>query len=727
MAQNTRWEDHFSYRSVTGINQVGNMLYCTSSHALFSYDLQFNEVKKISKTNRLNATQPTSLTYNPDYDYLLVGYESGELDILGERSYNFIEIPLDDYQGNKRINHLYSEGNWMIISAAYGVSIFDLERREFAETAFFRQSGDYFTANESVIFNNRIYAASDRGIYSHEINDLIPNFNNWEITNVVPNTPVLHIEKFQDKMLASNAGNIYVFQNGNWNYLRNFGTITDLNANENHISITTTNKIFVLDSNLNSIYEISVDNPVQTGIFVNNEVFVGTADKGLMRMSTLEAIYPDGPISNSSFGVTAMQGQVWSAPGGILNYNLPVLNTDGFSHYNGNSWVHIPNNQMNNVRDITQITVNPNDLSQVFATSWNEYWGIFEVVDDVPVLEINHTNSSIIENNLYGYPFLRFGGTAFDESGNLFVTQTFVTPQFHNYLHKRTPGGTWTSYNLENYNQGAPTVLKPVVDKQGFVWVGSARGSGIVVTNMDETYQLLYGEGQGDLPSPNVYAVSIDRNGNAWIGTQLGLRIKNNPIREFRSGNIDTQPIVIIQDGIPEALLTDIAVKSIAVDGSNRKWIGTEGAGVFYVDENGRETVFHFTEDNSPLPSNNIYEISVDNSTGIVYFATEGGLVSYKGDAKETGDGFGEIVAYPNPVRPDYFGPITIKGLARNADVKITDVVGNLIYKGRASGGIIQWDGTNLKGQKVASGIYLALMINADGTETANTKIAIIR
>lgn len=726
-AQNTRWEDHFSYRSVTGIIQVDDMLYCTSSHAIFSYDLRYNEVKKLSKANRLNAIQPTSLAYNPEFDYLLVGYQSGELDLLGERSYNFIEIPLDDYAGNKQINHLYTESHWMIISAAYGVSLFDLERREFAETAFFRQGGEYFTANESVIFNNTIFTASDRGIYSHEINDLIPNFNNWENATSIPNSPVLHIEKFNNQLLASNAGNIYYYQNGNWHYLRYFGNITDINANGNFVSITTSNKIFVLDSNLNVIYEINVNSPVQAGIFANNEAYVGSSDKGLIRMSSQESIFPDGPYSNSSFGVTAMQGHIWSAPGGILSYNLPALNIDGFSHFNGISWTHIPYQEMENVRDITQITPNPNNLSQVYATSWHEGFSIYEVVDDIPVAKIDHTNSSILENNLYGNPFLRFGGSAFDESGNLYITQTFVSPQFYNYLHKRTPSGTWTSYSLENYNQGAPTVLEPVIDNQGFVWIGSARGSGVVITNMNETYQILYGESMGDLPSSNVYAVAIDRSGTAWIGTQLGLRIKRNPIREFQSGNLDTEPIVIVQDGIPEALLTDVAVQTIAVDGSNRKWIGTDGAGAFYVSENGRETIFHFTEDNSPLPANTIYDISVDNSTGIVYFATEGGLVSYKGDAKETGDGFGEIVAYPNPVRPDYQGPITIKGLARNADVRITDVVGNLIYKGRASGGIIQWDGTNLKGQKVASGVYIALMINADGTETANTKIAIIR
>lgn len=727
-AQNSRWEDHFSYKSVSGITQVGNFLYCTSSHAIFSYDLEYNELKKISKTNKLNSIQPTSLAYNQAYDYVIVGYLSGELDILGEQSYNFIEIPLDEYQGSKKINHLYTEGQWLTISAAYGVSMFNLERREFAETAFFRQSGDFFTANESVIFNNRLYAASERGVYSHEMNDLIPNFNNWELAQNLPSTDFKHIEKFNEQLIAASGGNVYVFQNGNWSVLRNFGAVKDLNATADYLSITTANTIYVLDANLNQVGQSSINATAQAGIFVNNEAFVGTAENGMIRLSSQEAIYPDGPFSNSTMSVTATQQNVWMTHGGIIDLNLPAWNTEGYSHFNGIEWQHVGREEMNNVHDVTQITVNPNDINQIYATSWHQWYGVFEMNNDELVAEYNSTNSSILYNRKYeDRPYMKLGGTDLDKQGNLYVTQSYIGAQDHNLLHKKTPAGSWSSFSLQNFNQGAPGVQKPVVDDKGFVWVASGRGSGLVVTNMDEAYQILSGEGQGNLPSSNVFTVAIDKNSSAWIGTQQGLHVKSNALRELQSGNPETQPIVIVQDGIPEALLTDIAINDIAVDGSNRKWIATRGAGVFYVSEFGRETIFHFTEDNSPLPSNVVYDISVDNTTGMVYFATQGGLVSYKGDAKDTGDSFGEIVAYPNPVRPNYNGVITIKGLADRADVRITDVVGNLIHKDRAAGGIIQWDGTNLKGQKVASGIYLALMINADGTETASTKIAIIR
>ena len=734
-AQNSRWEDHFNYQQVTEINQVGNKLYCTSSNALFSYDLEYNEVEKISKANKLNAVEPTSVCYNAEYDYLLIGYRSGELDILGEENFNFIEIPLDNYQGSKKINHLSTLGNVMLISAAYGVSIFDLERREFSETAFFRQNGEYFTVSESELFEGRVYSASERGVFSHELNELIPNFNNWELAEGLPVQNFSHIQRFNDKLLASSGSNLYALQNGNWTYLNSIGNITDLNVNGEFLTVTSNQNVVVYDANLNQIQNANFTTNVLCGIVANGQIYGGTSDKGLINLANQESIYPDGPVSNSAFQVTATQGNIWLAPGGVISFIYNALNIDGYSHYNGNEWIHIPYEEMNNVRDITHISYNPSNINEVFATSWHYLWGIFQVENDAEILELDETNSGLLANVLFNdgngnpVPFLALGGTAFDDVGNLYVTQTYVGDgtRGHIVLHKRTPDNQWSMISFENYNQGSPGVKAPVVGRDGWVWIPSTRGSGAIVTNMNEIYQMMNTEGAGDLPSPNVYAICIDKNGTAWIGTQLGLRVKSNPIRELQAGNPDGEPVVIVQDGIPEALLTDTAINDIEADGANYKWLATQGSGVFYVSEYGREQRLHFTEEDSPLASNVVYDIGIDNTSGIIYFATDKGLMSYKGDAKNTGDGFGELVAYPNPVRPGFEGEITIKGIAENADVRITDVVGNLIHKTRSSGGIVRWDQTNLKGQRVASGIYLVLMINADGMETANTKIAIIR
>lgn len=723
LSQATRWEDHFNYELVQEINQVGNKLYCTSSNALFTYDLEFNEVQKVSKTNLLNAVEPTSVTYNEMFDYLIVGYESGELDILGEERYNFVEIPLDEYAGDKSINHLSTQENLMLISADYGVSIFDLERREFAETTFFRQSGNYFTVNESEIFDNHVFSASENGVYSHPINDVIPNFNNWTLAQGIPSGNFQHIQKFNDVLLASSGSTIYKYENGSWSYFVNAnGSVKDLNVNDGFLIVSSSNNITVFNESLSQVQSQAVSVATMSGIVANEEIFAGTLKDGLVRLSSNESIYPDGPVSNNAYGVTAREGNIWLSPGGTRDFNQPVRNNEGFSHYNAEEWIHISSEELNNAKDIIHISVNPNNINQVYASTWKDEYGIFEVENDQVIAEFTYVDMGLAND----YNRMRYGGSVFDKEGNLYLTQSFAGSEYTNFVFKKSTTGGWSNLELPNIDGGGG-IKEPVLDKDGWLWIAGTRGDALMVTNMSDVYLITSAEDTGGLPSNDVYTVCIDQNGTAWIGTETGLRVKNNPIRELEAGNFETDPVVIVQDGIPEALLTDTAVMDIKIDSSNRKWIATQGVGVFYVTEYGSETVFNFKEEDSPLPSDVVYAVAVDESTGIVYFATEKGLVSYKGDAVNTGDSFGEVVAYPNPVRPNYNGIITIKGVAENAEVKITDVVGNLLYETTSAGGIAQWDQTNLKGEKVASGVYFVLMINADGTETAYTKIAIIR
>src|SRR5690606_34029168 len=249
----------------------------------------------------------------------------------------------------------------------------------------------------------------------------------------------------------------------------------------------------------------------------------------------------------------------------------------------------------------------------------------------------------------------------------------------------------------------------------------------IKVSDMQNVYTISSSSSTGNLPSDNVLSVAIDESGVLWMGTILGLRILYNPLEAIQSGSFETQPIVIEQNGIPEALFMDTQINDIEIDGANRKRIGTETSGAFYISESGEETVFHFTSSNSPLPSNKINDIHVDPLTGVVYFATDKGVVSYRSDAIDVGDSFGDVYAYPNPVRPGFGGKVVIKGLPNDADVRIVDVVGNLIYQTKAAGGGAEWDTKNMKGKPVASGIYLVLMTNRDASENKQTKIAIVR
>lgn len=213
-----------------------------------------------------------------------------------------------------------------------------------------------------------------------------------------------------------------------------------------------------------------------------------------------------------------------------------------------------------------------------------------------------------------------------------------------------------------------------------------------------------------------------------WVTTDAGLGVVYTAYNIFDNGlNYDAQPILIeTSEGIVERLFNGQPLTAVEVDGANKKWIGTSNNGLFYLSEDGTQAIHHFTAENSPLLSNNILDITIEDKTGIVYIATDRGLISFKGSATRGGDVYSDVYAYPNPVRPDYKGPIFITGLLTNSQVKVTDLAGNLIYETVAEGGQASWDGNNFSGRRAASGVYLVYLTNDDGSQQLATKVLLI-
>lgn len=723
-----RWDDHFSYAHIKHLFEINGFIFASSENGFFIFDPNTGEIEKNSKVDDLNDVGISSFNYSQELEYLLIGYESGEMDILGEEdNYNMLEIPLHQFfTGEKTINHIQPVGNEAIISGEFGLVTFDLLEQEFIETVYFTQASTYFAVNETAIYNGIIYAASEKGIYTHPMNEFIANFVAWEQVNQLPNTEFRQIVLFQNKLFASSGNNIYTFDGENWTLWGNFPNLTNINTNGNTLSITQYTRVSNYDENLNLIDSYEFEHPLNTGIKVNNITYGGSRQYGLLRDSF--SIMPDGPFNNQSWSVTAMQDQIWIAPGGIQNFFQPYLNPNGFYHFNGEQWIHYQSEMLYNAKDIVDIEVNPNDVSEFYVSSYLEYpsWndnsiqiGMFKFKNGQLVEHYNEDNSPLIHR-------ARIGGTRLDDQGNLWVQQSTAEPGWRSLMHKMSPNGTWETIELmaTNPDTGA---RKPAYYNNYIFAALPRKTSGLKMTDMNEVYTIDSHVDRGELPSSEVPAVAVDMNGTLWIGTIMGLRILYNPIETVKSGNFQTQPVIIEQNGIPEALLTDVQINDIAIDGANQKWIGTDTGGVYCFSSDGTRTVHHFTTANSPLPANKVNKIAIDHQSGVVYFATDKGVVSYRSDAVEVGDSFGDVYSYPNPVRPGFKGEVTIKGLPNDADVRIVDVVGNLIYHTTASGGVAKWDTRNMNGKYVASGIYLVLMTNKDTSESKQTKIAIVR
>lgn len=722
----TRWEDHFSYTNIRHIWEINGLVFCSAENGLFSYTPATQEVQKISKVNELNDVGITAFNYNPYNEILFIGYERGEMDILGpEENHNFLEIPLhQSYTGSKQVNHIATYQNTAIISGEFGLASFSLEDFEFMETSYFVQSGVYFGVKESAIMDGVIYAASDKGIFYHDLDEFIANFVTWQQPDGVPVSAFQNIIEFQGNIIASTNGSVYRFDGSGWTFMGNFSGLKDLAVNGNVLSITQTNMVTNFDENFSMLETVSFTDELNTGLKIGTTTYGGSVLKGLLEGTN--EIYPDGPYNNKAYSVTATGGQIWIAPGGTLAYNNIQGNADGFFHFNGTEWIHNKSEDMLDAKDVVDIEFNPSDTTEVFVSTWFEYpsWqdptniGLLRFKSDI--LQDNYTASNSIPEG-----FWRIGGSAFDDQGNLWVGQSYVPEGGKTIVAKRDASGNWSSIVVSSVQDAS--ARKPVT-YNGYAFLPLPRKEqGLKITNMEEVYTISSASGQGSLPSGMVLSAAIDKSGTLWIGTQLGLRVLYNPIETVQSGNFETDPIIIEQNGIPEAVLTDVQINDIEVDGANRKWVATESSGAFYFSEDGTETIFNFTSGNSPLPSNKVNDIRVDPSNGVVYFATERGVVSYRSDAVDVGDSFGDVYSYPNPVRPGFNGIVTIKGLPNDADVRIVDVVGNLIFKTKAAGGIAQWDTKNMKGKPVASGIYLVLMTNQDASETKQTKIAIIR
>lgn len=721
-----RWQDYFSYSNVSHIMEINGIIYCSAENGFFTYNPNTGELEKNSKINDLNDVGISAFNYSPDTGQLMVGYLSGELDFIGgDENHNMLEIPLhQSYTGNKRVNHIAPAGDVAVISGEFGLATFDLNAYEFLETCYFVQGGTYFGVKESLVYDGVIYAASDNGIFYHPLDEFITNFTAWQQPQGLPTTAFQHIIEFQGKIVASSGDSVYVFNGENWSLFGNYGGLRDIETNGDALTMTFSQAVMNFDENMGNQEYIVFGKQLNTGIKINGIPYGGSIEFGLITENN--EIRPDGPYNNQSWSVAVAKNQIWIAPGGMTNFFIQLYNRNGFYHFNGDHWEQHPFEELLEARDVVDIEVNPNDITEYYVSTWydvvvntNIHRGIFRYKNDQMVEHYNYENSGLKKGE-------RIGGTAFDEDGNLWISQSFTEDDGKTFMVQKQANGSWRSINLYAAKKDAGA-RKPFVYK-GWGFVALPRqDSGLKITNMETVYTIDASVNKGNLPSAQVISAAIDQNGVLWIGTILGLRVLYNPLETVQQESFQTQPVVIEQNGIPEALLTDIQINDIKVDSTNQKWMATESAGVYCFSDDGTTTVYHFTSGNSPLPSNKVNFIAIDKETGMIYFATDKGLVSFKSDAVESGDSFGDVYAYPNPVRPGFTGEVTIKGLPTEADVRIVDINGNLIYRTKAAGGIVKWDTKNMKGKPVASGIYIALMTNRDATESKQTKIAIVR
>ena len=477
-----------------------------------------------------------------------------------------------------------------------------------------------------------------------------------------------------------------------------------------------------------------IDNMQATDMILDADATAWIADEtsALIKVSpqgVITKIEPNGPSQATTFNIVTTGKDVWAVAGGYNNsYGNNYLMANAFSFIDGNwnSYNNRNQSQLGDARDYDVIAIDPANPKHLYIGSWG--WGVSEYLDGTLKTQYTADNSSLRSTPFSTDQSIRIGGLAFDNKGNLWATNS-ITP---NLLSVKKTDGTWRSFDLSPYN--SIDVEKIIVDQNDQKWI-VLREHGIIVFNDNNTIdnttddkltKLTEAAGNGNLPGTKIYTIISDKDGTIWIGSDKGVSAIYNPGSVFTGDHYDAQVVRVENNGQLIPLLENESVTAIAIDGANRKWMGTANAGLFLISADGTKELLHFTADNSPLLSNTISCIGV-NTDGEVFIGTDKGLISYRGTASEPTESNKGAFAFPNPVRPSYSGVISIKGLTFNADVRITDVSGHLVAQMKADGGQATWDGKDLKEHKVAPGVYLVFASNNDGSSTVVTKILIVR
>jgi hypothetical protein len=460
--------------------------------------------------------------------------------------------------------------------------------------------------------------------------------------------------------------------------------------------------------------------------------------------SNVLEIRPDGPLRNDPFSLRAGTNNLWVTYGDYsVFYNPYPLRSRGVSHLENEEWVNIPNDSVLGTRNLNSISINPADSDEVFISSFID--GLLEVNNNEASMLYNQFNSGLesLANTGSQPSDIRLSATNFDSQGILWT----ATGRVDHPLKSFNPStGQWQLYDFDDIYidpfEDEWGYCDLVIDRNGNKWLGGYNQGVIGVSGQNFGQRKMNTE-EENMPSPFVTSLAIDQRNQLWIGTLKGLRVLYNTAGFFDDDSPEANSIIILEDDIPSELLFQQFITSIEVDGSNNKWVGTFGTGVFYFSSDGQETIYHFTKDNSPLPSNNITDISIDNTNGIVYFATEKGLLSFSSGSSGTKDDLTEAFIYPNPVRPGFDiseDKVKIKDISDNVNIKIVDIEGNLVaeaqsrtnqrFKGynlEIDGGTAYWNGKNLANNVVASGVYLVMLSDLDTFETKVLKVMIIR
>ena len=747
------WQIYPAYTVCTYNIPVGHRVYALMESNLMAYDTDDQSITTFDWMRQLNDVTIEFIRYSEQAHRLIIIYDNGNIDLLSTENdddvINMAQLKNSSMQ-NKKVNNVHVVGSLAYVCTGFGIVVVDMSEAIISKTYNLETSITACTAT-----NTHIYAASAAGLWQGSLNDNLQDKNNWKKLN---NSFAATFMEFFDGFLWAQVGNNVMVSNSE---ITSFSKLIQLNKAT--FWTKSDNQLIVGNAQTTCIFNSKDDYQSITGPFTWNQLTLQgntfwasdgyeglqayTLDDKTFQLVT-QKIHPNSPLHNYTYHLRYSGDRLMIA-GGNRHYTASsrpgtamILESDGtWINFDPQSVATLLPNE--NYQDVTNIVNDPKDASHFYVGTTRS--GIFEFRDDKCIGHIGLENSpmqSILPAVATPQYFVVGDGLQYDRDGNLWVLNCTQGRQ-DTTIRVMRPDGTWTGIPCPDV-QAASTLDNIYFDSRGWAWITSRRMDerGIfmldyknTIDNSADDHRQLRGtliNQDGTSYSPDgFFCAAEDIDGSVWVGTNLGPFLIADPTT-FRNTNFNFEQVKVSRNdgsGLADYLLNGIPITAIAIDGGGRKWFGTQENGIFFISADCQEEIYHFTTENSPIPSDDIFDIVIHPTNGQVMFATDKGLCSFVSDATAPEEELHKdsIDIFPNPVDADYNGPIIVRGLVENCEVKITSATGQLIYRGNSNGGTFTWNGCNTHGKRVASGIYNLIASTSDGKKAVIRKIAFVR
>lgn len=737
------WRDHLPYHQAIQVAGTADKIWCATPWSIFSIDVADHTVERYSKTNGLHEAGISAIGLHDAGNQLVVAYDNSRIDVVTEQGIHTIDaLKNSPVTGDKTIRHILPYGQQAYLSTGIGIVVINLEKYEVKDTYIIGNTGNKAAINSLATDGHFFYAATAEGLKKAPVHgNNLADFRNWQNLSGLDGLTagaVTAVAVFPNNLIALKNDSLFQFTGNQWHFLyANDWTIQGINISGDRLllseELAAAGRVTVLSAQgtIDALiaHALWTKRPRQA-IFTAGYYWIADSLAGLSRYAAghFESFVPNSPYSLARGPLQVLNHTLWAAAGAVTADWTPTGNKDGLYALAQDSWTNFNAGSfaaIDSFPDIVSLAIDPFDES-VWAGSFGG--GLLHIKPDrtiEPYKQYSPLQPAYFDRGSY-----RVSGLAFDGDNHLWIAN-YGAPQ---PITVRKKDGTWRSFAVP-YSIPENAVGEIVVDDVNQKWIIAPNGHGLFCFNHGQTIDnpgddrwkwYRAGKGNGNLPDNDVLSIAKDKNGFIWIGTRQGIGIVQCPQEAFTTAGCEALLPVVQQDNFAGYLFKDEQVQCIAVDGADRKWIGTQN-GVWLISADGSKTIYRFTAANSVLPGDDVQQIAIDGHSGEVFFATTRGLCSFRGTATEGKNSPSDVLVFPNPVPPGYTGTIAIRGVANNAIVKIAEMDGRLVYQTRALGGQAVWNGKDYKGRSISTGVYLVLVSDDKKQEKTVTKIVFVK